>query len=169
MNKSHQPNEDEQIEAPQELIDALADLHNERIFVPPSVDESILAEARKRLDPTPVPRKRSNIIAWSGWGGALAASVVLVVSLTIQNRKPFDRSLTESAPVSEMADARPVFKREDINKDQSVDILDAFALARQLDVGGSVPANMDFNNDGVIDRGDVDWIAQTSVKIEKGI
>lgn len=169
MNKPRQPNDDEPIDAPRELIDALADLNNERIFIPPSVDESIMAEARKHLGPAPVRKKPTNLIAWSGWGGALAASVVLVVSLTLRNRQPFDAAQSESTPVAEMASASPVYKREDINQDQSVDILDAFALARQIEGGGAVQSKMDFNNDGVIDRGDVDWIAQSSVKIEKGI
>lgn len=169
MKEPRQPNEDEPIDAPQELIDTLADLHNERIFIPPSVDESIMAEARKHLSPPPVRKKPTNMIAWSGWGVALAASVVLVASLSQRNRQPFDAAQSESTPVAEMASASPVYKREDINQDQSVDILDAFALARQLEGGGAVQTELDFNNDGVIDRGDVDWIAQTSVKIEKGI
>ena len=169
MNENSQPNEDDRIDAPEELIDALADLHNERFFIPPSVDESIMAAAKKHLTPIPAPRKRSNIIAWSGWGVALAASVVLVVSLTIRSPKPLSSEMADATPAPEAAVASPAFKREDINQDQSVDILDAFALARQLENGGAVQTKMDFNNDGVINRGDVDWIAQISVKIGKGI
>ena len=171
MNENNQPNEDERIDAPEELIDALADLHNERIFIPPSIDESIMAEAKKHLKPAQAQRKQSNLIAWSGWGVALAASVVLVASLTIQNQKPAISEMADSTPAPEavVASANAPFEREDINQDRSVDILDAFALARQLESGGPVQTKLDFNNDGIIDRGDVDWIAQTSVKIGKGI
>lgn len=171
MKETRQPNENEPIDAPRELIDALADLHNERIFIPPSVDESIMAEARKHLGPAPARKKPSNIIAWSGWGVALAASVVLVASLALRSRQSLENVQSEStpAPAAQIASASPVFKREDINQDQSVDILDAFALARRLEGGGAIQTKMDFNNDGVIDKSDVDWIARASVKIEKGI
>jgi len=227
MNESNRPEHDEQIDAPRELIDALADLHKERIFVPPSVDESIMAEARKHLNarqgvsesgcvgdqpqqrgqrPTPetisgageweapatAPKSgtqpRSNIIAWSGWGVAIAASVVLMLSLTVRNpqRSEQEPTLSETADMvatEEMAEegsaapaaaegmiattpaAKAVFAREDVNRDNTVDILDAFALARQIEGAQVVPAAYDFNNDGAIDRADVDWVARVSVKL----
>ncbi len=184
MNKSHRPDEDETIEAPQELIDALADLHNERIFVPPSIDEEIMAEARRRLKPVEAEARPSNILAWSGWGVAIAACAVLVFSLTLrepgrpESAEMADATPAEPASEAEMVDAAPAvakadapadapaaFAREDVNGDRSVDILDAFALARRLEQPESVPAAWDFNNDGTIDRGDVDWIARVSVKL----
>jgi len=201
MNESNRPEHDEQIDAPRELIDALADLHKERIFVPPSVDESIMAEARKRLnarqgvsergcvgDQPQQRRQRPNIIAWSGWGVAIAACVVLMLSLTVRNpqRSEQEPTLSETADMvatEEMAEegsaapaaaegmiattpaAKAAFAREDVNRDNTVDILDAFALARQIEGAQVVPAAYDFNNDGAIDRADVDWVARVSVKL----
>ncbi len=230
MNESNRPEHDEQIDAPRELIDALADLHNERIFVPPSVDESIMAEARKHLQPLEAgqaspergcagdqpqhrtrqskpdsfssarereaaaadsqsgTQPRSNIITWSGWGVAIAACVVLMLSLTARNpqRSEQDPTLSETADMAaaeEMAEegsaapaaaegmiattpaAKTAFAREDVNRDNTVDILDAFALARQIEGAQVVPASYDFNNDGAIDRADVDWVARVSVKL----
>jgi hypothetical protein len=231
MTESNRPEHDEQIDAPRELIDALADLDNERIFVPPSVDEAIMSEARRHLKPGQAspergcvedqpqqPRRRpepdpssnarepeaaaagpqsgtqprssgSNIIAWSGWGVAIAASVVLLVSLT--GRDPRTRQADRTPALMETADmaaqeeagasapaeaeamtdapaaeaARMTFAREDVNRDNTVDILDAFALARQIEGAQVVPASYDFNNDGAIDRADVDWVARVSVKL----
>ena len=64
-----------------------------------------------------------------------------------------------------MAAAKAAFAREDVNRDNTVDILDAFALARQIEGAQVVPAAYDFNNDGAIDRADVDWVARVSVKL----
>jgi hypothetical protein len=53
-----------------------------------------------------------------------------------------------------------------------VDILDAFAVARQLRDGGGKPVTVnqinsveDVNGDGVIDQKDVDLIARTAVSV----
>ncbi len=55
----------------------------------------------------------------------------------------------------------------DLDRSGRVTILDAFALARQLDSGSS-PAASDFNGDGLIDRGDVDAIAMLAVRLPEG-
>lgn len=170
MNESHRPDQDKSLDAPQELIDALADLDKERIFVPPSVDEAIVSEARQQLkgiacDPEPV-----NFLAWSGWGVAAAATVLLMFSLS--TRQPEQAEHASASPESAFKEkalmpeiAADGFAREDINRDRAVDILDAFALARWLEDPEPPPAAFDFNNDGAIDRADVDWVARVSVKL----
>jgi len=196
MNEFNRPEQDEQIEAPEELIEALAELDNEHIFVPPSVDGAIMAAARKHLNagqggallagPQSGTPPRSNIIAWSGWGVAIAASVVLMISLTGPN--PQTRQADQAPEPQETAElaaaeaagasapteteamtaapaAKAAFAREDVNRDNTVDILDAFALARQIEGAQVVPAAYDFNNDGIIDRAEVDWVARVSVKL----
>jgi hypothetical protein len=49
-----------------------------------------------------------------------------------------------------------------------VDILDAFALARQLKQGGSGNLQLDVNGDGVVDERDVAALAARAVKLERG-
>ena len=55
----------------------------------------------------------------------------------------------------------------DFDRSGRVDILDAFALARQLD-SDVVPTLGDFNGDGRIDRADVDAIAMAAVRLTEG-
>jgi len=62
----------------------------------------------------------------------------------------------------------PVFAREDVNQDGRVDILDAFALARQVKSSAATGARLDVNGDGVVDDRDVGIIAKQAVKLEKG-
>jgi hypothetical protein len=49
-----------------------------------------------------------------------------------------------------------------------VDILDAFALARQMKGGGDLGAKFDVNGDGKVDEGDVATLATKAVQLERG-
>jgi hypothetical protein len=55
---------------------------------------------------------------------------------------------------------------EDINHDGQVDILDAFALARQIEAGSPTAANLDLNRDGVVNRRDVELVAARAVRLQ---
>ena len=58
--------------------------------------------------------------------------------------------------------------REDFDRDGRVDILDAFALARRIEEGGESSRRWDLNEDGAVDRRDVDAIAMAAVSLERG-
>ena len=60
------------------------------------------------------------------------------------------------------------FARWDLDRDGRVDILDAFAVARQLKQGGTRNLQLDVNGDGVVDERDVAAIAARAVKLEQG-
>jgi len=62
----------------------------------------------------------------------------------------------------------PAFAREDINRDGTVDILDAFALARQLKTRTISNPTLDLNRDGIVDERDMQIIAAEAVKLAKG-
>jgi len=62
---------------------------------------------------------------------------------------------------------RAEFAREDLNRDGQVDILDSFALARELKSGKSLPAIFDVNGDGVVDERDMALIAAHAVELRK--
>jgi hypothetical protein len=64
--------------------------------------------------------------------------------------------------------AAPRFAHEDINHDGQVDILDAFALARQLKAGATPNPQLDLNGDGVVDERDLAAVAARAVSLEKG-
>lgn len=59
------------------------------------------------------------------------------------------------------------FAREDLNRDGKVDILDSFTLAKEIKNGGSLPASLDVNGDGVVDERDVNAIASRAVALGK--
>jgi hypothetical protein len=166
---------DEDLEAPDKLVEALARLPKARVSVPRRVDEAILREAREHLRPVEQgqeakrpawpwaemirvigdflqpngPRWRP-VALWS----AMAASFVLVAWLTYNF----------AHPASFHATAQTV---EDLNHDGKVDILDAFCLARQLERGERPSRQLDLNGDGVVDERDVAIIAAHAVSLER--
>jgi hypothetical protein len=90
------------------------------------------------------------------WVAAAAAIVLLVAIPQFAKRSP-------PAPARNSA-----FARWDLNRDGRVDILDAFALARQLKQGQARNLQLDVNGDGVVDDRDVAAIAARAVRLEGG-
>jgi hypothetical protein len=139
---------DEALEAPARLIAALRQLPSEKIFVPRTTDEAILRAARAHLSPA-----RKSYVVWlrfAPWATAAAVGIFLLF-LTINSPQP-----------------SPGFVREDINHDRTVDILDAFALAKSLEAGASSGTGIDLNGDGKVDQQDVEALAAQAVSLEKG-
>jgi hypothetical protein len=144
------PNEPEDVPGPPRLAAALAALHQERVFIPPQVDEAILPQAREHLGKGARRSARRRVLApWLAAAASLAIGAW--VSQTLLLHKP-------DAPAS--------LAREDINGDGRVDILDALALARKIDRGTA--SQFDINGDNRVDRQDVDAVAARAVKLEEG-
>ena len=140
--------------APNRLVEALRSLHNQRPLVPPSVDEAVLGQARAHLKDG-AEKATAKVVRFPSWTFAAAAAVVvlgLAVGLLLNQHR--------SRP--------PVVAREDVDRNGKVNILDAFALARKLQRGGTAGAQLDLNGDGVVDQGDIDWVAARAVKLHKG-
>jgi hypothetical protein len=117
--------------------------------VPSFLDASVLGKARRFLAQV---RELRSVIRWPQ-GLAIAAAVALaalVGSLFFSSKRPV------------------AVAREDINADGRVDVLDAFALARQLQRGAVLDRQFDFNGDGVVNQRDIDAVANQAVKVEKG-
>ena len=140
----------EEPKAPARLVAALKEPPSRRVFVPPTVDQAVLAAARRHLAK---PRR-------PGFGGfrfrlpwpALATAGLVLAAIGYFLMRP--------TPTH--------FAREDVNRDGRVDILDAVALARRLQTNVRPSALPDLNGDGVVDRRDAEWIAAQVVKLEKG-
>ena len=141
-----------------DLARDLARLADLRIEVPARVDDTVLAAARSALS----RRRRGGhpAVRWAAWTAA-AAGLALVVWLG---------GVLTLTPVSrEMASVPVTAVRGDLDRSGGVDILDAFALARQLDSGMPPAGNVgDFNGDGRIDLADVDAIAMVAVRLPEG-
>jgi hypothetical protein len=149
MDEREHLDDDLELNAPARLAEALRDLRKERVFVPPSVDEQILINAKAQL--FKIRKRRSRVRAVLQWT-ALAASIVALACIVQLTTRPRTAQ----------------FAREDLNRDRRVDILDAFDLARAIKSGKPVPAAVDLNSDGRIDALDVEIIARRSVGIQKG-
>ena len=140
---------DEELKAPPQLIAALRQASSERIFVPPAIDQTILKAANRQLIFS--RRGRGRRVWW--WTTLTTASAVVVAFalVTTQWHSPKER-----------------FAREDVNHDGQLDILDAFALARQVKQGSFSDKKLDLNGDGVIDEKDAATIAAHVVKLDRG-
>src|SRR6266576_4776 len=139
---------DEDLKAPPRLIEALRQASSERIFVPPAIDRTILKAAERQFSPAGRGRSRRG---WWGTGLATASAVVVAFALVTSQWQRV---------------AKGRFALEDVNHDGKIDILDAFALARQVKQGGASDKILDFNGDGVVDEKDVATIAAQAVKLE---
>jgi hypothetical protein len=167
MNDDRQ-NQNEEPDAPARFAAALNRLQERRrIIIPSSVDDAILAQARQHLRQLPEARQpqgraklweriRSTLalnrfirLKLAPWAVA-AATLVLMIWLVPYNT--FRRAGTGP---------------EDVNQDGQVDILDAFALARQLKQGERPQQQLDLNGDGVIDERDVSAIAAHAVSLDR--
>ena len=114
------------------------------VLVPSAIDEAILSRARERF--AEIRRRRAKVqCLW--WASAAAVLVTM--------------GFVASAFLN-----APSYERADIDRNGRVDILDAFALARRIQQGNA--SGLDFNNDGVVDRADVDAVAARAVKLKKG-
>jgi len=139
---------EEDLKAPPRLIEALVQASSERIFVPPAIDRAILKAAERQFNQSGRGRARR---VW--WWTRLATALALVVALALVTSQ-WQRV------------ARGRFAREDVNHDGQIDILDAFALARQVKQGSASDKRLDVNGDGVVDERDVATIAAHAVKLE---
>lgn len=140
----------DELEAPVELVSALRRLTAEPTFVPPTLDEAILEAGRRQL----VRRPRRSFGWWFTLPG-LATSAALIVLMVQVHWNPLRNSAAKFAP-------------EDINRDGQVDILDAFAMARQVRDGTAPTRVLDLNGDGVVDERDVARIVARAVSLGKG-
>ncbi len=153
-NNDHQ--EAETLQAPPELVAALRSLPKEPVFIPATVDEAVLRFAERHLT-RPVGQRFS----WLRFAPWLATAAAIVIVLLIVVPRPFSRTASTVSPKSLPA-------RENPNSGHDIDILDAFALARQLKAGATPNPQLDVNGDGVVDERDVATLAAQAVKLQKG-
>jgi len=155
MNENNPSDSEGNIEAPARLVAALKESSRREIFVPPYVDRAVLKAAEQHLNKR-AKKRLGNFYRWLLWP-AFATVCVLGIWMA--------RLLI---PQGEFKSAiRTDYAREDLNRDGQVDILDSFALARELKSGKSLPAIFDVNGDGVVDERDVALIAAHAVELRK--
>ncbi len=139
-----------------DLARDLAALGSRNIEVPRDIDDAVMAAARSALS----ERRRGRIAArrWARWTAAAAGLALVVWIGSLRSRQP----IVQPAALRLLASVPG-----DLDRSGRVDILDAFALARQLD-SNIAPTLGDFNGDGRIDHADVDAIAMAAVRLTEG-
>lgn len=166
---------------PEKLRAALSRLNTRPIAVPSKVDDAILRTAREHLEaariaesalgvpPSGGPRepRHCETANWfydfcaglrelfavrrlTAWGGVAVAMIAVGALVWLGGRPSWA--------------ARP----EDLNGDGVVDMLDAFALAREIQLNPASHPQLDLNRDGVVDERDVNALAARAVSLEQG-
>ena len=180
-------------ELPQEVVAALKQKYGPPGAIPGELENQILADAAQHLTGIkPVPaktlpsRSRAAWVRWSA-GIAVAALLVALVPFLNSNTEPQQEfAQRSSSPAPAAPASAPAMKTmrfevptpsariqsgatlamaNDVDANGVVNILDAFALARQLNTGEKSPAVWDQNQDGRIDVADVELIAQSLVTL----
>ena len=146
--------EDSALKAPSELVAALQRLAEPRLFIPPTVDEAVGRAARQHLEGG--QGRRAQWLRWMPWLAAAAGFAIVMAHLSFL------------PPRTEPSKARHTAGGMSITHSGPVDILDAFALARQLKSGAVPNAGWDVNRDGVVDERDVATLAAQAVQLGKG-
>ena len=126
--------------------------------IPPEIDRAVMDKvcqqfARKHWS----QRILRHINIWRI--AAAAAVIILAFSLNL-TQKP-----GPTTSQSLLVEARVV----DIDENGRVDILDAFKLARYVESAEHTEKKWDINGDGLINSNDVDLVASTAVRLDKGV
>jgi len=141
-----------------ELGRDLRRLYQPPVDVPAHTDAAI--RAALRLGFAESRRKRLVLTRRLGpFAAVAAAAAVVLLVLWLATVGP-----TSSPPQPAVARTDPA----DLDQNGTVDILDAFDLARRLEAGEVVDSTLDFNADGAIDARDVDRIALRAVSLTPG-
>jgi hypothetical protein len=126
------------------------------VSVPPSLDAAILSEAKAGF----ARRRRFRLVLRGAAVAAAAAVVVMAVQLKHAPSSPSPIAIV--APASPQQPA-PIAPGEDVDRNGKVDILDAFVVAKLIEVQGELVRKYDVNGDGKVDQADVDRIAVVAV------
>lgn len=174
--------ENPESELPQEVVAAWKQKYGPPGDIPDSLERQILADARQHLESTK-PKKANREVqptgrTWMRWSAGVLAAVAVVALLPLMNSEPQPqlaqrsaspaaRSGVEAAKTAASVDSTlgtMVGLKNDVDANGVVNILDAFALARQLD-DNTAGTNWDQNQDGRTDVADVDLIAMNAVML----
>lgn len=152
---------DEDDRQPDDLAELGRDLR--RLYQPPvevgaDTDAAIRAALRSGFAKT--RRKRLVLTRRQAPFAAVAAAAAVVVFVI------WLATLGPPSPPPQPAVART--DAADLDQNGTVDILDAFDLARRLEAGEAIDAALDLNRDGAIDALDVDRIALRAVSLTPG-
>lgn len=151
---------------------------------------AMAGESANRPDGLPLDnRPNRHVLAYIGAGGAVAAAAAITFAVwfsTGDGKEPIVAMsqapaappaadvMPNSAPEDDLGAAArqppPTALAGDIDNSGTLDILDAFALARAIEDEGPAARDRasDFNHDGKVDQQDADWLAEQAVALARG-
>ena len=177
-----EPN-DPNLDAPEKLRAALAGSQARRVVVPPAVDDAVLRAAREQLKSASSQTQGQAFgVPPSGGSGEprkrgtpnFIEELLAGLTTLLGGRRfaPFTAAMATIVAAGVLVwltvHPRTAVRPEDLNADGQVDMLDAFALARELQSGQPPRPQLDLNGDGVVDERDVQALANRAVSLEPG-
>jgi len=150
MKADEHPDNMTSLDAPKELIRDLKALYDPSIEISDEIDRSVAAAAWSHF-----AGKRRRFPGYIRWVGAAAAAMLVTLLLV----KP------EPGDLLDEADRIALTIAGDFDGSGQVDILDAFALAREFKEGERVGEQWDLNGDGCVDDLDVRRVGMLAVAI----
>ena len=166
MPNSNTPNPpDDQL--PDNIVDELRQYDEMPFAVPIMLDKTIIRDAHEYLaaSPSAPPTRRWFRVAVAV-SSACAALLLFTVTRWTNDTNRSDQPLTAQA-LNEPADMKriqPPANPRDIDENGTVNILDAYAMARRLESGESADT-WDFNSDGQLDESDIQLVAFDAVML----
>jgi len=142
-----------QVEVPQRLLDDLNAAYGRTPRVSGEVERAILSSAGARLMGI---RARNRWRVAVSWGAGIAAAAMLLIAIRVvilpRYESPQPVARQTQSPASQ---PRPT-------------MLDAYLLARRIQLGEKLSKQWDLNSDGVVNQADARVMAQAAVKLEGG-
>lgn len=150
-------NEDSEPTVPNKFRSDLKALFTPETNIPPEIDRAVMDRAHQKLIRRP---KKNRIYRFSACAAAAVAAVVIFALMLDLN----DRELHIASFRSDI-----VVNKTDIDRNGSVDVLDAFRLAHHIESVDRPDMKWDVNGDGTVNKDDVDTVAFAAVRLDKGI
>ncbi len=121
----------------------------------PDADQDVLSFIRAHA--SSIQKSPQSIIPWRRAILAAAAIIALCLALVwMRGLKDVDDRGTQPPEI---------VRKEDINGDGTVDIIDAYLLASRIEAKGTLASEWDLNADGEVDQSDVDLLADQAVAL----
>ena len=154
----HMPDDD----FPEDYRAAIKNRYGPIPTVPRETDNVILADARQHLSrhhPSVVRHRRMSTWQWVAMATTVAAAAVVCI-VWLPDMAEHGGAMNMASDMSSAADNDV---NSDVDQNGRIDILDAFAMARQIRSGGE--RIRDINSDGRFDELDVALVAQRAVML----
>ena len=166
MNANLKNNDDQsRLSIPEKLREDIKDIYKSSETIPPEIDRAIIDRAEQHFAGVEFDKTKQRRIRWNViWKVAAAAAVIIFafsLDLTLQP------DVEQEPTTARMASLEG--RNLDIDNNGRVDILDAFTLARRIESVNYTESQCDINNDGLVNRDDVDEIAMAAVRLNKGV